>query len=82
MKTFLLLVTWFVQGQPPASYQAQFSSLDTCEAAKEAVFKDADRLRRQVLAESIFKGKALGIPENVASAGAILPTVTAACAAQ
>ena len=30
----LLLVTWLVAGQPPASYQVEFTSADKCERVK------------------------------------------------
>jgi hypothetical protein len=42
MKAFLLLVTWFASNQPPSHYQVQFSSNQTCEAARQQLIKDAE----------------------------------------
>jgi hypothetical protein len=36
----LLLVTWFYFGQPPHSYQVEFSTVEACQAAKLAVLAD------------------------------------------
>jgi hypothetical protein len=49
MKATLLLVTWIVAGQAPSSYQAQFVSEEACEAARAAIFKDADRVSNVLL---------------------------------
>jgi hypothetical protein len=38
----MLLVTWFVAGQRPESYQVRVAN---CEAARAAVLQDAQRLR-------------------------------------
>jgi hypothetical protein len=47
MKTYLLLVTWIVSGQPPNSYQATFNSAETCEAARLAVLAESQRLKTE-----------------------------------
>jgi hypothetical protein len=38
----MLLVTWFVVGQRPESYQVRVAN---CEAARAAILHDAERLR-------------------------------------
>ena len=48
MKTFVLLVTWFVSGQPPSSYQTTFNSAEACEAARNAVLADGRRLKAEL----------------------------------
>jgi hypothetical protein len=53
MKATLLLVTWIVAGQSPSSYQAQFVSQEACDAARLAIFKDADRLSNALLSPNI-----------------------------
>jgi hypothetical protein len=67
----VLLVTWFYYGQPPATSQTQFSSMETCEAARQAVLRDAMRLksdaeRDQKLAQGL--------------SNPIIPSVSAVCA--
>ena len=44
----VLLVTWIVSGQLPSSYQGTFDSWENCDAAKEAVLRDRDRVREQM----------------------------------
>jgi hypothetical protein len=46
-RTFVLLVTWFALNQPPHSYQTNFNSAATCEAARDAVLRDAQRLAQE-----------------------------------
>jgi hypothetical protein len=40
----ILLVTWIISGQPPSSYQTQFTTMEACEAARAAVLQEASRL--------------------------------------
>jgi hypothetical protein len=40
--TTMLLVTWFVVGQRPESYQVRVAN---CDAARAAILQDAERLR-------------------------------------
>jgi hypothetical protein len=47
MKTFVLLVTWFVLEQPPQSSQTTFNSAEACETARNAVLADAKRLQEE-----------------------------------
>ena len=48
MKSFMLLVTWFVYGQPPNSYQIAFSSIEVCEAARTVLLKEPERLTDEI----------------------------------
>jgi hypothetical protein len=82
VKAFVLLVTWFVQGQPPSSYQTAFSSSEACEAARAAVFADGNRLRQTIYDDAINKVRGAGLPDNMAAAAAALPSLTAVCVAQ
>lgn len=41
----MLLVTWFVVGQRPESYQVRVAN---CEAARAAILHDAERLRGEM----------------------------------
>jgi hypothetical protein len=45
MKTFILLVTWFVYGQQPSNYQVQFDSVDACQTARHALLEEAEQMR-------------------------------------
>lgn len=47
MKTVLLLVTWFVNGQAPVSYQSEFNTGENCLAAAKALYAEAARLRSE-----------------------------------
>jgi hypothetical protein len=40
----ILPVTWIVGGQPPSSYQVEFDSWATCNAARNAVLDDRDQM--------------------------------------
>jgi hypothetical protein len=76
---FLLLVTWFVSGQPPSSYQATFNSAEACEVARKAVLADGQRFKdEQYQKPFAFTGDQK--MSALASLGA--PKVTAVCAAQ
>jgi hypothetical protein len=44
----VLLVTWIVSGQPPSSYQVEFDSWEKCEAARDAVLRDRDRMTKNI----------------------------------
>ena len=46
MKAFILMVTWFYYGQPPATSQTVFTSMEACTAARDAVLQDAAKVRR------------------------------------
>ncbi len=72
----ILLVTWFYYGQPPATSQTQFSSMEACNVARVTILRDAARIReetdRQVQLE-----RTRGVISNP-----IVPTVSAICAVQ
>ena len=78
----MLLVTWIVQGQPPNSYQAAFGSIAACENGKAQLFADAARMRQTMLQEAIVRGRSMGIPDNLTSAGFVAPALTAICVSQ
>jgi hypothetical protein len=78
MKAFLLLVTWFASNQPPSHYQVQFSSNQTCEAARQQLIKDAERIGQAVIERATAQDRQLGSSDFVVSE---LATVTARCAA-
>ena len=61
----VLLVTWIVSGQLPSSYQGTFDSWEKCDAAKEAVLRDRDRVRE------LMGSVPLGVSASV-SASALL----------
>jgi hypothetical protein len=44
MKTVFLLVTWFYAGQSPLHSQTQFTSMEACELARDAILRDVARL--------------------------------------
>jgi hypothetical protein len=57
--TWILLVTWIVQGipaqrEPPAtsSYQTQFHTQQACEAARDEVLRSAQAMRQQMWEEA------------------------------
>jgi hypothetical protein len=74
-QSVLLLVTWFVYGQPPQSYQQEFSSLQTCEAARDQLMREGERLKaetRQQDADRAAQARVFIMPS-------IPPSVTAVC---
>lgn len=79
MKTFVLLVTWIVSGQPPSSYQTTFNSAEACEAARNAVLADGQRLKAEYEQKALI---AAGDQEGAAALSLLAPRVTAVCAAQ
>jgi hypothetical protein len=79
VKTYLLLVTWFVTGQPPSSYQATFTSAETCAAARAGVLAEGQRLKTE------FEQRAANAPDVTLRRLASMerpPMVTAVCALQ
>lgn len=76
----ILLVTWFIAGQPPSSYQTVFNSRDACEAARAQVFADAARLAQ----ERYDVMKKIGASQSQAEymMRDKVTTVSAVCAAQ
>jgi hypothetical protein len=82
MKTFILMVTWIVSGQPPSSYQATFGSAEACNAARDAVLVDGRRLKAEFDQVQINAARAAGEDPAIFLAGNRSPNVTAVCAAQ
>jgi hypothetical protein len=76
MNSVVLLVTWFYYGQPPVTSQTQFASTAACEAARVLIFQDAYRLKIDA-ERDVAQKRAQGIIYN-----AVIPTVSAVCAAQ
>jgi hypothetical protein len=72
---FLLLVTWFVNNQPPSNYQVTFSSSEACGAARLQVLKEAERMRQDEIDRA--RGTGLG---KLAGLGAT--SVSAVCVTQ
>jgi hypothetical protein len=62
MKTFVLLVTWIVSGQPPSSYQTTFNSAEVCETVRDAVLTDGQRTRR-----TIISGSSTGLSQSASN---------------
>jgi hypothetical protein len=82
MKSFILLVTWIVSGQPPNSYQAAFTSAEACSAARDAVLADGRRLKAEADQVQINAARAVGQDPAFFLAGNPSPAVTAVCVAQ
>jgi hypothetical protein len=78
--TYILMVTWFTSNRPPNSYQVAFSSANACEAAKQQVMADAERLK-QTKIEQARQLPNFGV-EMGTVAGLSAATVSAVCAAQ
>jgi hypothetical protein len=77
---FVLLVTWLVSGQPPNSYQVIFSSAEACEAARQGVLADGQRVKDEHDQVQINRATAMGINPALILGGS--PNVAAVCAAQ
>ncbi len=72
----ILLVTWIISGQTPASYQASFPTIAACEDAKAKVYAEQQRLTNEEaanVAELKTKG-VMQVPRTM--------SVTAICAEQ
>jgi hypothetical protein len=76
VKAFVLLITWFYYGQPPVSSQAEFTSMEACTTARNAVLQDAARLKSAAEFE-VERKRAQGVITNP-----IIPTVSAVCVAK
>jgi hypothetical protein len=72
---YFLLVTWFVYGQPPSSYQTVFDSERACGIARLALIAEAERMKQEVDASAREAAKrGSHIP-----AAASPPKLTAVC---
>ena len=79
---FVLLVTWFVIGQPPSSYQIDFNSDASCEAARAQVLQEQVRLQTawQQEYDRWSRGGTYAVPPRITNNPP--PTVTVVCAAR
>jgi hypothetical protein len=75
VKGFILIITWFYFGQPPVSSQAEFTSMEACANARDAVLQDAARLKSDSDLE-VAKSLAQGFTSHHPP----VPTVSAVCA--
>jgi hypothetical protein len=73
---FILMVTWFYYGQPPTTSQAEFTSMEACTTARNAVLQDAARLKSDAESD-VQRKRAQGMLTNP-----IIPTVSAVCVAK
>jgi hypothetical protein len=74
---FVLIVTWFVYGQPPTNSQSEFVSAERCELARQMVFADAERLKKDALAAAAPHTDAMGMTSYTPNP--VYPTVSAIC---
>ena len=83
---FVLLVTWLVAGQPPASTQTEFTTMASCQVALAQVFYEQKRLADKPANDARLAGGieiAPGVfrsPSGVIQSLPAVPTVTAFCA--
>ena len=85
MKPFLLLVTWLASNQPPSHYQVQFSSNETCEAARQQLIKDAERIGQAMIERATAQDRQIGSGNKTSllmAAMANTPYVSAVCVAE
>jgi hypothetical protein len=84
MKAFLLLVTWLASNHPPSHYQVQFSSNETCEAARQQLIK-AERIGQAMIERATAQDRQIGGGNKtslVMAAIANAPYVSAVCVAE
>jgi hypothetical protein len=80
---FILIVTWFYYGQPPVNSQTQFSTTERCEAARQAIYQEASRLKDEAIASATASAIAAGRAGMITlQSNPLFPTVSAACAQQ
>jgi hypothetical protein len=85
MKAFLLLVTWLAYDQPPSHYQVPFNSNETCEAARQQLIKDAERIRQAMIDRATAQDRQIGSNNKTSllmAAIANAPYVSAVCVAE
>ena len=81
MKVFVLLVTWFVPGMPPSSYQTAFDSAGTCEVARTAIHAEGRRIMAEYEQRADAATRGQGQPASFLAFG-VAPAVTAVCVRQ
>lgn len=80
MGKVVLLVTWFVVGQPPQSYQADFATLDACNVARLSLLSERARLTdawQQAFEVTLPDGRGVRTFDPIRG-----PSVIAVCAAR
>jgi len=77
----MLLVTWFVYGQPPNSYQIAFSSIEVCEAARAVLLKEPERLTDEMNRRRATPTASPGFLVETKDFPARSPLVSAVCVA-
>jgi hypothetical protein len=85
LKAFLLLVTWLASNHPPSHYQVQFSSNETCEAVRQQLIKDAERIGQAMIERATAQDRQIGGGNNTSllmAATANAPYVSAVCVAE
>jgi hypothetical protein len=81
MTAFLLLVTWLSSAQPPSHYEVEFSAHEACEAARQQLIKDAERIRQSMI-EGAAQDRQIGSNNKTAllmTAISTAPYVSAVC---
>ena len=81
MKGFVLLVTWFVPGMPPTSYQTVFDSARMCQVARTAVHAEGRRIMAEYMQRADAATGGQGQPASFLALG-MAPAVTAVCVRQ
>ncbi len=81
MKGFLLLVTWFVPGMPPSSYQTNFETEQNCQVARDAVHAEERRILVSYMQRADAATGGQGQPASMLALS-LAPTVTSVCVPQ
>jgi hypothetical protein len=81
MKGFVLLVTWFVPGMPPNSYQTAFDSANACQIARMAVHSEGRRIMAEYMQRADAATGSQGQPASFLALE-MAPAVTAVCVRQ
>ncbi len=74
---FVLIITWLVLNQPPASTQTTFSTMAKCEVARQAVLTQQSGIEAD-FARQIAERRQMGQAYNPGP----VPQVSAICAAR
>jgi hypothetical protein len=72
----LLLVTWFYAGQPAASYQAEFSSMDACSWAEFRLLREREQLEATARGPDVQQLPGGG---SIVSGGDVVPRLSTVC---
>ena len=61
----ILVVTWFVYGQSPTTYQVPLASMEACSAARGALLEEVPRLKAEMDAYLAKQGGPSTPPKQV-----------------